>query len=128
MSNLVDLAQTTPIQVWEGVIARRVEGEKLTLAVVELGPDSVVSEHRHPNEQCGLVIEGDVTFRIGGEERVLGPGGTWRIPSDTPHSVVTGPTGAVVVDVFAPARDDWNELPTVGTSEEPVAPIWPRGR
>jgi quercetin dioxygenase-like cupin family protein len=128
MSNLVDLAETLPIQVWDGVVARRVEGEKMTLAVVELAPDSVVPEHRHPNEQCGLVIEGEVTFHIGEEERVLGPGGTWRIRADTPHSVVTGPGGAVIVDVFAPARDDWNDRPTVATPDEPVAPIWPRAR
>jgi quercetin dioxygenase-like cupin family protein len=122
MSNLVDLADTVPIQVWEGVVVRRVQGEKLTLAVVELAPDAVVPEHRHPNEQCGLVIEGEVTFRIRDEERVLGPGGTWRILSDVPHSVVTGPGGAVVVDVFAPARDDWDDRPIVGTEDD--RPRW----
>lgn len=128
MTNLVDLAETLPIQVWEGVVARRVTGEKLTLAVVELAADSVVPEHRHPNEQCGLVIEGEVAFRIGDEERVLGPGGTWRILADMPHSVVTGPGGAVVVDVFAPARDDWDDRPTVGSPDQPAIPVWPRGR
>ena len=128
MSNLVDLADTVPIQVWEGVVARRVQGENLTLAVVELAPDAVVPEHRHPNEQCGLVIEGEVTFRIADEERVLGPGGTWRILGDVPHSVVTGPGGAVVVDVFAPARHDWEDRPIVGTEDAPAALVWPRAR
>jgi quercetin dioxygenase-like cupin family protein len=128
MSNLVDLADTVPIQVWEGVVARRVQGEKLTLAVVELAPDAVVPEHRHPNEQCGFVIEGEVTFRIADEERVLGPGGTWRILGDVPHSVVTGPGGAVVVDVFAPARHDWEDRPIVGTEEAPAGLVWPRAR
>ncbi|HEY8989359.1 MAG TPA: cupin domain-containing protein [Candidatus Limnocylindrales bacterium] len=128
MSNLVDLADIVPIRVWDGVVARRAQGDRLTLAVVELAPDSIVSEHRHPNEQCGLVIEGEVTFRIGDEERVLGPGGTWRILGDTPHSVVTGPRGAVVIDVFAPARDDWDERPTVGTADEPAGLMWPRSR
>jgi len=127
MPNLVDLADIVPIQVWDGVVARRVQGDRLTLAVVELAPDSIVSEHRHPNEQCGLVIEGEVTFRIGDEERVLGSGGTWRILGDTPHSVVTGPGGAVVIDVFAPAREDWDERPTVGTVDAPAGMVWPRG-
>ena len=126
MSNLVDLADVLPIQVWDGVVARRVQGDRLTLAVVELSADAVVPEHRHANEQCGLVIEGEVTFRIGDEERVLGPGGTWRIVGDTPHSVVTGPGGAVVIDVFAPARDDWNDRPTVGTPDESPELVWPR--
>src|SRR6266849_5954041 len=127
MTNLADLADLAAIQAWDGVAARRVQGEKLTLAVVELAPRSVVPEHRHPNEQCGLVIEGTVTFRIGDEERVLGPGGTWRILGNTPHSVATGPAGAVVIDVFAPARDDWDDRPIVGTADEPAVPIWPEG-
>jgi quercetin dioxygenase-like cupin family protein len=128
MPNLVDLADMTPIQVWDGVVARRVQGEQLTLAVVELTANSVVPEHRHPNEQCGLVIEGEVRFRIDGEERVLGPGGTWRILGDVPHEVHTGPGGAVVIDVFAPARHDWDDRPTVGSSDEPAELVWPRGR
>ena len=128
MSNLVDLADLQPIQIWDAVVGRRLQGERLTLAVVELAPGAAVPEHRHPNEQCGLVIEGEVTFRIGDEERVLGPGGTWRILVGTPHSVQTGPGGAVVVDVFAPARDDWDDRPTVGTSDEPAALVWPRER
>ena len=94
-SNLVDLADLPPIPVWEGVIARRVQGERLTLAVVELAPNAIVPEHRHPNEQNGLVIQGRVLFRCGDEERELGPGGTWRILGGVPHSVVAGPDGAV---------------------------------
>jgi quercetin dioxygenase-like cupin family protein len=112
-TNLADLGDLDPIQVWDGVVARRVQGEQLTLAVVELGPDAVVPSHRHANEQCGLVIEGEVT---------------WRIVGDTPHSVVTGPGGAVVIDVFAPARHDWDDRPTVGTADEPAQLVWPRGR
>jgi hypothetical protein len=38
---------------------------------------------------------------------------------------VTGPGGAVVVDVFAPARDDWNDRPTVGSAAEPPELVWP---
>lgn len=128
MTNLADLAELEPIQVWDGVVARRVEGERLTVAVVELAPDAIVPEHRHPNEQCGLVIEGEVRFRIGDEERLLGPGGTWRILGDTPHEVAAGPEGAVVIDTFAPRRDDWADRPVVGSAEEPATLVWPRGR
>ena len=128
MPNLIDLAEIAPIQVWDSVVARRVQGEKLTLAIVELAPNATVPEHRHPNEQCGLVIEGEVRFRIGDEERLLGPGGTWRILGDVPHQVVTGPEGAVVIDVFAPARTDWDDRPLVGSADEPAELVWPRGR
>jgi quercetin dioxygenase-like cupin family protein len=128
MTNLADLADLDAIQVWDGVVARRVQGDRLTVAVVELAPNAVVPEHRHPHEQCGLVIEGEVRFRIGDEERLLGPGGTWRILGDVPHEVVTGPEGAVVIDTFAPPRDDWADRALVGSADEPALPIWPRGR
>jgi quercetin dioxygenase-like cupin family protein len=50
-------------------------------------------------------------MRIGDETRLLHPGDTYVIPSDTPHSVVTtGPQGCVVADIFAPIRADWEAL------------------
>lgn len=122
MANLVDLRAIPPFDVWgDAVRARRVEGERLTLAVVELAPNAVVPEHHHSQEQLGMVIEGRVTFTIGDETRELGPGGTWRILSNEPHMVVTGPDGATVIDVFSPTRDDW-DYPL----QEPRAPNWPR--
>ena len=113
MSNLNDVATMPIIDVWgEAVRARRIEGERITLALVELAPDSIVPEHRHENEQLGMVITGDVTFTIGDETRQMGPGGTWRIPSNVPHDVRVGPEGAVVIDIFAPTRSDWDALPS----------------
>jgi quercetin dioxygenase-like cupin family protein len=78
------------------------------MAIVELAPGAIVPSHTHVHEQLGICIEGSVTFTIGDETRELGPGGTWRILSMRPHSVVTGPKGAVVIDVFAPIRSDWD--------------------
>src|SRR4029453_8442234 len=83
------------IQVWDKVVARAVHGERQSLAVVELDPNAVVPEHRHENEQLGLVLSGSLTFRIADETRELGPGETWAISSHVPHEVTAGPEGAV---------------------------------
>jgi len=123
LADLADLADIPPIQVFDGVRVRRVQGDLVTLAVVELDPDAVVPEHRHPNEQHGMVISGQMDFRIGSERRTLGPGGTWRIRADVPHEAHAGPDGAVVIDVFAPIRSDWDALPEL----EPSDPAWPGG-
>ena len=124
MSNLNDVATMPVIDVWgEAVRARRIEGERITLALVELAPDSIVPEHRHENEQLGMVITGDVTFTIGDETRRMGPGGTWRIPSNVPHNVSVGSEGAVVIDIFAPTRSDWDALPV----NPPGPGRWPTG-
>jgi quercetin dioxygenase-like cupin family protein len=125
MANLVDLAAVPPFDVWGAAVrARRIQGERVTLAVVELAPGAVVPEHRHEAEQLGLVIEGAVRFTLDGETRDLGPGGTWRILSNRPHQVTAGPDGATVIDVFNPVRSDWDTFDLL----EPVAPKWPRPR
>ena len=123
MSNLKDLADFPLLRIWgDTVQARRVEGERITLAIVELAPNAVVPEHRHAAEQLGMVIRGQMHFTVDGETRDLGPGGTWRILGDRPHDVVAGPEGAVVIDVFTPIRSDWEDREVVPGSP---APRWP---
>ena len=108
-------------RIWESVHVRVVQGERITLGVVELDANSVVPEHRHEPEQLGMCLAGSLEFRVGDETRELGPGDTWSIPSNVPHEVRVGPDGAVVVDVFAPTRDDWRAAPRVDSR----APRWP---
>ena len=121
MSAFENLERIAPVPVLQAIAARMVDGERLTLAVVELDPGAVVAEHAHENEQLGLVLQGSMAFRIGDEKREVGPGETWTIPANTPHEATAGPDGVVVIDVFAPPRDDWAAL-------EPLperAPRWP---
>jgi quercetin dioxygenase-like cupin family protein len=124
MSAFDHLADIAPQQLFDGFVARAVHGERLTLAVVEIAPGATLPEHDHANEQFGKVLRGSASFRVGAEERELAPGSIWRIPSDTPHSLVAGPDDAEVIDVFSPPRDDWAELPEL----EPQRPRWPAGR
>ncbi len=121
MSVFQDISAIGPQQIWDGVRGRVVHGEQLTMGVVELDPDGVVPLHSHENEQLGVVLSGSLTFRIGDEARELGPGGTYRIPGGTPHEAKVGPEGAVVVDIFAPVREDWKML----ERQEPGRPRWP---
>lgn len=126
MSNLVDIESLPVIEIWgDTVVARRVQGERITLAVVELAPNAPVPGHQHEAEQLGMVITGSVSFTLGDERRDLGPGGTWRIPSLVPHQVTAGPNGATVIDVFAPPRSDWDGFPALDA--RPAAG-WPRSR
>jgi quercetin dioxygenase-like cupin family protein len=122
MSNLIDITEAPLLALWgETVRGRRIQGERLTLTVVELAPNAVVPEHRHEQEQLGMVITGEVDFTVDGETRHLGPGGTWRCLSFKPHQVTAGPDGAVVLDIFNPVRDDWDDRAIV----EGSVPRWP---
>jgi quercetin dioxygenase-like cupin family protein len=117
------LAAISPHVVWDGVVARAVEGERTTFTVIELAPNTVVPEHAHDNEQVGVLVSGSLAFRIGDDERELAVGATWCIPPSVPHAVSVGPEGAVVVEVFVPGRGDWGALERL----EPSQPAWPVG-
>ena len=121
MSAFDDLAAISAQQLSPGYLARAVHGSRLTFAVVEVEPHAELAEHSHENEQLGIVLRGSVRFRVGDEEKTLAAGGTWTIPSNTPHFVKGGPEGAVVLDVFAPAREEWKQL----DAGAPRTPRWP---
>jgi quercetin dioxygenase-like cupin family protein len=121
MTDLRDIEEVGPLPIWDGVVARAIEGEHITFSVVELAPNAVVPEHRHPNEQIGMVIQGSGRFRVGDEERDVRPGSTWRVLADVPHEMHVGPEGAVVIDVFTPLRSDWRAF----TPDQPRPTVWP---
>lgn len=103
----VKLSEVDVLAIWPGVVARAVEGDRLTLAVVDLEPDADVAEHHHDNEQLGVVLKGEIKFTIKGARRTLHAGEAYVIPSNAAHSAQAGSEGATVVDVFAPVRADW---------------------
>ena len=121
MSTFIELHGIRPHLLREGVHARAVTGDRMTLAVVDLDPNSTVPEHKHENEQLGFVISGALTMRIGSEQRELHGGDTYGIPSHVPHEAIAGLEGATVVDAFAPLRADWAAL----KREDPSPGRWP---
>jgi len=111
-----------PHVLMEGIHARPVHGDQITLAIVELGPGIRMPEHRHLNEQVGVVLRGEFTFTVGGETQVRRPGDMWVIPSDVPHSVdATGDAGCTLVETFCPPRGDWADT----RREPPARGVWP---
>ena len=120
-SNLRTIDEVRFQKLWQGISGRVIEGERMTLALVELEANGTVPVHQHEHEQMGILIRGQVTFTVGDETRTFEPGGTWIVPSMTPHGALTGPDGATVVEVFNPIREDWHPAPI----DEEVEPRWP---
>ena len=122
MSDLIDLASLPLMEVWgQEIRSRRIDGERITLAILELDAGATVPGHQHEHEQIGMCIEGSLRFRIRDETREMGPGGIWRIRSGLWHEATAGPEGAVVIDVFNPTRTDW-DFPLL----DPRPGRWPR--
>ena len=90
MSTHASVVGLQPRQMWDGVVARPLHGARITVGIVEFEAMTRVAEHRHDNEQLGLVLKGSITTVI---------------------------DGAAVLDVFSPVRSDWNDTPRMAVAE-----------
>jgi quercetin dioxygenase-like cupin family protein len=104
MSTYASVAGLQPRQIRDGVVARPLHGARITVGILEFEPLTQVPEHRHDNEQMGLVLKGSITMVIDGERRDLQVGGMYSIRSGIPHSGEAGPDGATV-PVVPPADE-----------------------
>ena len=68
-------------------------------AFVEIGPGKEDPGHRHPFEQCGVVIEGRIEMFVAEDRRVLQPMETYFIPAGAFHGWKTFDVPARILDV-----------------------------
>jgi len=99
--------QDEPIESLASGIGRRMlNGEAMTLAQITLAAGAAVPLHDHPNEQIATVLSGRLRFLVGDRELEVGAGESVLIPGGVPHRV-DALEDSVVLDVFAPRREDW---------------------
>ncbi len=107
--NLSDPEQGIPRQLTEGVSTRVFPGEQAMLSLVTIEPNAEGRLHSHPEEQWGVMLEGEGVRVQGGVEVAVKKGDFWRTPGGVPHTFRAGPSGATVLDVFAPPREEYRQ-------------------
>jgi quercetin dioxygenase-like cupin family protein len=117
------LESLAPQNLFTGYRARIYHGEEITFAVVEIDPNAPLPSHSHHNEQVGLLVRGELTFTVADERRTVRAGEGWVIPAHAAHDAMAGPSGAIVIETWAPPRTDFRELARL----EPEKPRWPDG-
>jgi len=91
----------------EGVkLKTLVYGEKTSLCEFRLEGGKAIPSHKHPHEQAGYLVSGQMKLIIGNETFDVEPGDSWCIPGDVEH---TGEClqDSVAVEVFSPVREDY---------------------
>ena len=81
-------------------------GDQVMVVQFRIADGAEVPSHTHPHEQVGHVVSGRLRFRIGDEERELGPGDGYAVPSGVPHGCV-GLADTIAIDSFNPVREDY---------------------
>lgn len=62
--------------------------------------------HHHPHVQITYVISGKFEAHIEDQVKTVGPGDTYRVPSNVPHEAYCIEPGEVL-DIFTPMREDF---------------------
>lgn len=102
--NRHDDSRGIPRQLAEGLSARIYVGDHSMLSIVRIAPHSEGKIHSHPEEQWGVLLEGDCLRIQGGEEVAVKAGDFWHTPGNVLHGIRTGEDGAVILDIFSPPR------------------------
>jgi quercetin dioxygenase-like cupin family protein len=84
-SSFLRWREMTPDSVAPGVNLFAKKGKAIEFAWITLKPGTELKEHSHPIEQFFYILGGTLRYRVGREERVVGPGEAIFMPGGTPH-------------------------------------------
>jgi quercetin dioxygenase-like cupin family protein len=107
--NIKDDTQGIPRVLGDGLSARIFVGDNVMLSVVRAEPHSEGAVHSHPEEQWGLLLEGECIRIQGDEDFHMKAGDFWHTPGGMRHGLRTGDVGAIVLDIFSPPRKEYRK-------------------
>jgi quercetin dioxygenase-like cupin family protein len=90
----IELAEFRP-----GIMSKVEIGDNLIMACMEIGPGKEDIGHKHPFDQCGIVLEGQIEMFAGKERRKLKSNETYFIPSGEQHGWKTFNKTVKILDI-----------------------------
>jgi quercetin dioxygenase-like cupin family protein len=100
----VHLDDISPTEFVPGLGFRPVLGQRAMANFVSFEPGVEAPRHVHEEEQIVIVLDGELTFDLDGDVRVMRPGDVAVVPAWVPHGAWTTDTRCLEVDVFSPPR------------------------
>lgn len=98
------------VNLGEGIRFKPVFGKNLLVNYVFFEPHSEAPMHQHPEEQIGLMLEGEYEFEMNGEKHMIRPGDLYVVPPNVPHAARTFDIGCRAIDIFSPPRSGFREM------------------
>jgi len=107
MPFFIDTSSRNPMELAPGVHTRTFWGEQMLLSLVEVEADTEMPLHTHPEEQGGIIIEGEFEIGIGGEVKVLKPGDVYIIPGGVEHYAKARGKNVRALGIYSPVREEF---------------------
>jgi unsaturated pyranuronate lyase len=114
----VNVDAMTPAEFLPGLGFRPVTGQRAMTNFVSFGPGVEAPRHVHEEEQIVIVLDGEFTFDLDGDVRVMRKGDVAVIPAWVPHGAWTTDSHCLEVDVFCPPRQSLLKLATAQAAAE----------
>lgn len=108
MAYFYDKDMVTDI-VEEGKVSRKIKAYDGKLMTVEVSFEkgAIGYNHTHPHEQICYVLEGEFTFTIENESKVVKAGDSMYINPNVDHGCVLLSDKGRLLDIFTPIREDF---------------------
>ncbi|MGH9057346.1 MAG: cupin domain-containing protein [Acidimicrobiales bacterium] len=100
----VDVAAIPEAELVPGLHFRPVLGERTMVNFVSFEPHTSAPRHAHEEEQTVVVIDGELTFDLDGDVRVMRRNDVAVVPPWVPHAAWTEDGQCFEMDVFNPPR------------------------
>jgi len=110
VGRFVNVNSVTPVEFLPGLGFRPVLGYRAMTNFVSFQPGTQAPRHVHEEEQIVIVLDGEFTFDLDGDVRVMRPGDVAVVPAWVPHGAWTTDTHCLEVDVFCPPRQSLLKL------------------
>jgi quercetin dioxygenase-like cupin family protein len=113
----VNVDSIKPVEFLPGLGFRPVLGYNAMTNFVSFEPNTEAPKHVHSEEQIVIVLDGEFTFEIDGETRLMRKGDVAVVPAWVPHGAWTTDSTCLEVDVFAPPRQSLLKLAAAQTED-----------
>jgi quercetin dioxygenase-like cupin family protein len=114
----VNIESIKPAEFVPGLTFRPVLGQRAMTNFVHFDPGAEAPRHVHEEEQIVIILDGEMTFDLDGDVRVMRKGDVAVIPAWVPHGAWTTDTTCLEVDVFCPPRKSLLALAEAQQSDE----------
>ena len=82
-----------------GIMSKAEIGANLIMVCMEIGAGREDTGHKHPFDQCGIVLKGQIEMFIGKERRLLNANESYFVPSGKQHGWKTFDMPVKVLDI-----------------------------
>lgn len=121
----VNVDAMTPVEFLPGLGFRPVLGQRAMTNFVSFEPGSKAPRHVHEEEQIVIVVEGEFTFDLDGDVRVMRKGDVAVVPAWVPHGAWTTDSRCLEIDVFCPPRQSLLKVAAAQAAQAEQGPAGP---